>query len=113
LYLEEAIPAICNTWDAQELLRRGSADLLKSAPEAKVVQYFEVFSRKLGRPKRISPPTGGSFFNFGTAGFQVLGYYEVAAEFEHGEGVVRVNLCKQAGGWRISSFFVNSDSLMP
>ena len=103
---------ICAEWDAHELLRRTSPELRKVAPDAKVVQYFAVFSQKLGPPKNIGAPTGGAFFTFGTSGFAILASYDVPATFERGEGVVRLTLAKHDGRWCISSFFVNSDLLL-
>ena len=112
-YVREVVPAICETWDVQELKRRASPTLLEATPETKLAEYFGVFARRLGALKKISVPTGGAFFNVGTAGLSVYALYEVPSEFQHGKGTVRVRLERTAGTWRIAGFFVNSDVLMP
>jgi len=102
-YLSEAIPAIAAKWDPNELLKRGSPELLKVASEDQVRELFEKFS-PLGAFVRYDGATGGAGWNYANGVTTVTGSYVATATFENGQAVFTVELVKRNDQWTISSF---------
>ncbi len=113
-YIETNVPAIVVSWNSEELLKRGGAELLDSATPEQTAKVFSWMSR-LGALKKLETPVGE--IGIGTySDTQLKGTwadYKAKAEFEAGPAQIRVVLKRAGETWQIVTFQINSPSLVP
>lgn len=112
-YANEAIPAIFNHFDVDEMRRRESVQFAQAMTDEKLNNAFRKL-RTLGAAKHIDPATGQANINFNPAdrSVQVTAFYVAKAEFESGPAEIRLRLISVLDRWYVLGFFVNSEALI-
>jgi hypothetical protein len=112
-YVEQNIPPILTTWSRDELLKRGSPELLKVAAghPAQVEHFFQKLST-LGALHSFGEPRGGADVTYTEDnGKTITANYVAQAKFANAEAKVSVKLVRLSGQWRILLFRVDSPFL--
>jgi hypothetical protein len=113
-YVEDNVPAVVSTWSKEELLKRGSPELLKVAADHPAV--VDGLFRKLaglGAMKRFGEVKGGASVAYTTdRGKVITANYVAQATFANGDAKISVRLIQSAGQWRILLFKVDSPFLL-
>lgn len=111
-YSDRAIQEIAGHWSVDAMLRRESDELRRTVTPAQMRSVFAIFAR-LGPMVEYAGAKGGSATKVSAgAGKQITAVYTAHARFEHGAAQIEVVLHKEAGGWKIIGFHVNSAALM-
>lgn len=112
-YVEQNIPPILATWSRDELLKRGSPRLLKTAADhpAEVEHFFRKLST-LGALQRFGDVRGGADVTYTEEqGKTITANYVATAKFTNADAKVSVGLVRISGQWRILLFRVDSPFL--
>jgi hypothetical protein len=110
----EAVEAISESWDAEELKARADPGLIKamSSQGQSVEQLFQIYSvlGKLKQEVDCKVHTTGSFMKGGERHTTIS--YECGAEYENGEAVVFITLkrAESATEWQIYYINIRSDT---
>ena len=112
-YVDEIVPKIAKGWNADELLKQASPELLKAAPENRIRVLFDTFSKKLGPLKNYEGSKGQAniFFTF-LNGRTVTATYVSNTTFEKGAATIETRIIFRNKNWQVLRFFVNSDALL-
>lgn len=111
-YVDEAVPAIAASWNAEELIMRASPELLKVMSVDKLDTMFKLFAEKLGALKEYQGSEGDSLVNFSSSGKVITANYIAKAAFEKADAQIRIGIVKHDEKWQLLEFRVNSDALM-
>lgn len=112
-YIEQNIPPILTTWSREELLKRGSPELLKVAADhpAQVEHFFQKLST-LGALQSFGEVNGGADVTYTEQrGKTITANYVATAKFANADAKVSVRLVRISGQWRILLFRVDSPFL--
>lgn len=106
-YVDAAVPAISDPWNAEALLDRATPELKIAAPTAKVAQWFNQLA-EFGRMKKYGGASGAWNASYTTGSGQVVtADYAAQADYENGSATFRIGLIKRNGRWSINSFYVD------
>lgn len=113
-YIQNAVPQICEHWNARALSDRATQEPLKDAKyKEDVGRLFEMFSR-LGALKHLDTPKGsvvsGTYTGTGT---YTVGNYTAEAEFAKGRATIKIQLLRVGEAWKINGFRIYSDAFLP
>jgi CHASE1-domain containing sensor protein len=111
-YIQDAVVKIASDWDADELLRRGTARLLEHGTAQDIRNLFDAARRALERMQEFHGAQGQVFMMMTPAGKSTTAQYDAKATFEKGDADIVVSLVNGAAGWRIEGFHINSTALM-
>ncbi len=109
-YAEGSVTAITSHWDAQALLSRASEKLRAGLSPDKSEAVFEMFNR-LGALV-VSHGCNGQasmYRSFTGQPSRTEASYTCTATYRNGDATLNFALVKDAGGWAINGFHVNSD----
>ena len=112
-YIEANVPAVISKWSKDELLKRSSPQLLKSANEnpAALDRQFKTLS-KLGAMRSFGDVEGfASNYTTNQNRIVTTAAYVATAKFKNGEAHISVRLIQSHGQWRFSFFKVDSPLL--
>lgn len=105
-YMDQAVPAIANRWDKNELLERATPALRSVIKPEELAQLFSTFSR-LGKMAEYRGASGEATMWLAlNSGIAVSASYVARANFENGSATFRIGLRKLDGHWLINSFYV-------
>ncbi len=106
-YVKEAVVAIAQDWDKEELVGRGSREFLAVSDED--IEKVMVKFRELGALQSYQGASGQANMNYTTdAGKRVTARYVANLEFETGPATAVVDLIREDGQWKIYHFTINS-----
>jgi hypothetical protein len=104
---------VARTWNAEALVSRAAPELLQATPPEKLAEFIGFVGRRLVPLRNAGPVQKGQWRVFmGTAGPAVFAWQFSDCQFEHGPGRITLQLVKRHDGWRVLTFYVNSDLLM-
>lgn len=107
-FVDDAVPAITATWDAQQLLDRATPELRASAKPQELKALFERFSQ-FGPLVQYEGATGESLMSYmAGSGSIVAASYLAKARFRNGNATIKIVLRKRDGRWMIHNFHVDS-----
>ena len=110
-YADASVLAITKTWTEDELLKRASPDLRKSATPAQIADMFAMLRTTLGPLSTYDGSTGQATMTVGTnAGTRAN--YSGKGHFEKGDADIQLTLIKQGDAWMIEAFHLNSPVLL-
>lgn len=113
-YVEANLPVIISTGSKDELLKRSSQQLLKSADENpnQLDRQFQILA-KLGAMQKFGDVKGYAT-NFTTNQDRIVttASYAATAKFENGDGHISVRLIQSHGQWQFLQFNVDSAPLL-
>src|SRR5262249_4895161 len=112
-YVDKIVPAVVGRWSTGDLLANASREMLRDITLDRIDTLFASFKQRL----RPLPAYGGCqrqncFFSFTTRGRVLTYVYLGTAEFERGPANIRVRAVWRDGQWKLSDFYVFSDSLV-
>lgn len=112
-YVDEIIPQIVTSWDADALLKNASPELIEliNASPEKEESLFSLLAERLGPMREYKEPRGEGGITIRNLKRTTTGYYDIEAEFEKGSATIRVTLIKLDNNWRLASFVVRPDVL--
>jgi hypothetical protein len=112
-YADDAVIAITSRWDAQELRRRATPELLRQTAPADLDNLFVWFAT-LGPlvDYQGAKLVGATQFASGTAGSWAQASYLAAATYKNGAATIQIELRKADDAWRVNGFHVNSSKLL-
>jgi hypothetical protein len=106
-FVDGAIPAIAASWNKEELFKRASPELRKTAKPEDLRALFDALSR-LGPLVEYQGAAGESRMSFIVgSGSTISALYLAKARFQYGSATFRVVLIKRDGLWMIQNFHVN------
>ncbi len=107
-YVDQAVPLILTSWNAEELLKRASPELLKKTPPKTIKSLFNEMSRQLGPMKTYNGSEGEAHDSVNPEqGRQTVANYQAKAVFEKAPAKVDIKLILHNHEWKIFSFQVN------
>jgi hypothetical protein len=112
-YVEANVPAILSAESKDDLLKRSSPQLLKSANENPKLldQQFQNLE-KLGAMREFGDVKGyATNFTTNQDRIVITASYVATAKFENGEGYISVRLIQSHGQWQFLLFNVDSEPL--
>lgn len=110
-YVDASVPTIVKSWDADELVKRASPELLTVAPEAQIGDLFGFLSERLGPLKRYVGSQGSTTLTLGWTGLVRTGTFVAEAEFEKAPAKILIGLVKEGDRWLINEFRADSPAL--
>jgi hypothetical protein len=114
-YVSSAVPVIFSEWDLDALKQRSSSEL-STDPQfrSEAARMFTALATTLGKLKSAQEPQGSAGYGWGdqSPAEGTYGDYLIRTEFERGPAEIRLLLVREAGGWKIRAFNVNSPALM-
>jgi hypothetical protein len=113
-YVEANLPVIISTGSKDELLKRSSQQLLKSADENpnQMDQQFQILA-KLGAMQKFGDVKGyATNFTTNQDRIVIIASYAATAKFENGDGHISVRLIQSHGQWQFLQFNVDSAPLL-
>lgn len=112
-YVDDAVIAISSHWSKDELLKRGSPQLLARATPKDLDTLFEATTVGLGPLVEYQGATRQSWTSMAaTSGTTVVAIYVAQARYQKGDATIRLNLIKTEGKWSIQGFYVDSTAMM-
>src|SRR5712691_1236124 len=112
-YVDRIVPAVVGRWSTGDLLANASRDMLRDVTLDRIDSLFAAFSKRLGRLQSYGGSQREGFFFRLTMRGRVLTYvYLVTARFERGPAQIRVRAVWRDGEWKLSDFYVFSDTLV-
>jgi hypothetical protein len=113
-YADAAIPAIITTWLDKAVLERASPEWYHDRTTAvEVYHFFRRCESSLGRLQKCEPAQGQSLTSVTPRGGKTISaQYTAKAQFEKGEGIIRLILVKHGDQWQITGFNVSSPQLV-
>lgn len=107
-YADEALPAILDGWNADELISRSAVELKKNVPAEQTRRIMAELKDRLGAFKSVEKARMGDFVMpaDSTTGPYMVAPFVADATFEKGKAVVEIKLVRQEGKWKIGNFFV-------
>jgi hypothetical protein len=113
-YLQDALPKIVSSWDAQALMERATPELLSSLKSSSDLDRLFTMFRQLGGLKYLDTPKGNiTSATLTKQGSFTVGNYIAQAEFERGKASISVQLRRSGNSWQINGFHVTSDAFLP
>jgi hypothetical protein len=113
-YIQNEVPKIVAQWDPQELIDRGTPELVASAQLSDDPKKFFSMCQKLGSLKHLDTPLGRIYMSTSsTKGSRTIGNYTIPAEFEKGAATITIRLFKVNDTWKIDGFYISSEVLLP
>jgi len=105
-YVETVVPAVTQSWNADEILTRADPRMLEVFPADRIREMTEQCSRKLGRVRsaRTLLSSGGVVANADMIGKEAS--YVVRLDCEKGAADVTITVHKSVAGWKILGFYV-------
>ncbi len=112
-YVDRIVPAVVGRWSTGDLLANASREMLRDITLDRIDTLFASFKQRLG-PLRAygGAQREGYFFSFTTRGRVLTYVYIVTARFERGPAQIRVRAVWRDGQWKLSDFYVFSDTLV-
>lgn len=113
MYVDEVLPKIVSDWQANQLIKRASPELLKATPDNKIRSLFSAFSKRLGNLKNYKGSRGEAniFFRF-PEGRTVTATYVCDANFERGPASIQIRIILRNKTWQILELHVRSEALL-
>lgn len=113
-YVDRTVQAIVTDWNIQAFIAESSPELLQVAPSDKMRPIFETFSTRLGPLKAYNGATRERYYvNLVPWNRFITFSYTADATFEKGPAKIRIGIIRRGGQWKLTDFFVVSDTLMP
>ena len=113
-YIQDAVPKIVTNWNSQELVDRATPELLAAAKKNDELARLFVMFRQLGSFKQLDKPEGMVVSSAYTGeGTVTLGNYTAHGDFEKGKAIIKIQLRRVDGTWKINGFRINSDVFLP
>jgi hypothetical protein len=113
-YVDDVIPKIVSSWDANALMERAAPELTSTASPEKFEKIFRVLSDRLGPLERYEGSRGRAHVSVTPqTGRVTVASYVAEATFQKGKASIELNLVMRDQGWQIVGFFVRSDALLP
>src|SRR5271166_5347354 len=97
-YVDETVPAIVKTWSQEELLAHAAPQFAVRFQAAEAQRGFGQMSR-LGGLTRYIGSRGSANITFGKWNYAIVAQYQAECEFEHGAGIVELDIVKDHGTW--------------
>ena len=111
-FVDSAVPAICSTWNKDEVLNRASPEFTQTVSKRDVSALLSALSRRLGRFVRYDGAKGDSNFGFTNKGVSLTARYVAKAQFSNGPAVIHFSLVKRGGQWQLLNFLFESPALL-
>ncbi len=112
-YVDDSVIAISSHWSKDELLKRGSPQLLANAAPKDLDTLFEATTAGLGPLVEYRGATRQSWTSMAaTSGTRVVAIYVAQARYQKGDATIRLSLIKTEGKWSIQGFHVDSTAMM-
>ena len=110
-YVDASVPAIISTWSKNELKKRASPQLLKSASDEQIDELFTRLASQLGSFQSYDGSKGDSNVSYTTQDGKVTSAsYMANATFQNGKIDVQVKLIQINGDWLLLGFHVEPHS---
>jgi hypothetical protein len=114
-YVDTVLPIILKSFDANEFIKFAAPEFLKSVPEKRIFEIFNVY-KKLGGFKKYLGSKGKAKTSIAIFKGKkwVYAKYTAKAEFANGLAVIKITIIKEKGKWfiyhiKIDSKVFNSD----
>jgi len=104
-FADQSALAVLGSWDEQDLLDRGAAQLIAAQTDAERDDLFAGWSQ-LGELRHYAGSRGGAKVTLTRGGALVTANYVGKAEFSHGNALVKLALVREKGAWRVLGFGV-------
>lgn len=111
-YVQDAVEKIATNWDADELWKRSSSGLREHGTRQDLNNFFDAARSALGRMQEFYGTDGQSAMMVTPSGKSTTARYDAKVHFEKGDADIVVNAVKNASGWQIEGFHINSTTLM-
>lgn len=112
-FVDKIVPAVVSRWSTGDLLANASREMLRDITLDRIDMLFASFKQRLGPLRDYGgAQREGYFFSFTTRGRVLTYVYLVTAQFERGPAQIRVRAVWRDGQWKLSDFFVFSDTLV-
>lgn len=111
-YVDDTIPRIAESWDAQILTQEAATEFHENASQEDIAKLCDTLAERLGPLRdyrgsrgrvKMSASTGG--------GIVVRGAYRAECAFANESAIIDVGIVRRNGDWGIVSFFVTSDAI--
>lgn len=110
-YVDASVPAIISTWSKDELIKRASPQLLKSASDEQIEDLFTKLSEELGPFQSYDGSKGDSNVSYTTQDGKVTtASYTANASFQNGKVDIEIKLIQTNGEWLLLGFHVSPHS---
>ena len=111
--MDKIVPAVVSRWNTGDLLANASREMLRDITLDRIDTLFASFKQRLGHLRAYGGAQREKYFFSLTTRGRVLTYvYLVTAQFERGPAQIRVRAVWRDGQWKLSDFYVFSDSLV-
>jgi hypothetical protein len=110
-FTDEAINAICSSWDPQQWYDRADPDFFNENAKKNIIMLFGLYSRCLGTFKQHEGSEGVSKLEFVNGEIVVTAEFVSKAVFEKGEGKITAELIRRDGKWQLVGFNIASKSM--
>jgi hypothetical protein len=111
-YVDKAVVAIADDWDADALWQRSSPRFRKATKEDDLRNFFAAARGALGRLVECRSTSGQATVMLTPTGSVTTASYTVEAQFEKGVAEIRIGAVKDGSQWRIEGFHIDSAALM-
>ncbi len=112
-YVDKIVPAVVSRWNTGDLLANANREMLRDMTLDRIDTLFASFKQRLGHLRAYGGAQREKYFFSLTTRGRVLTYvYLVTAQFERGPAQIRVRAVWRDGQWKLSDFYVFSDSLV-
>jgi hypothetical protein len=110
-YVDASVPAIISTWSKDELKKRASPQLLKSASDEQIDDLFTRLAAQLGSFQSYDGSKGDSNVSYTTQDGKVISAsYTANATFQNGKIDIQVKLIQINSDWFLLGFHVEPHS---
>lgn len=110
-YVDESVPAIISTWSKDELKKRASPQLLKSATDEQISDLFTKLAAQLGSYQSYDGSKGDSNVSYTSQDGKVISAtYKANATFQNGKIDIEIKLIQINGDWFLLGFHVEPQS---
>ena len=107
-HAEAIVAAFAREWNADELIKHTSPQMLSAFPESNIRKLANMCSGGLGRPKSQKTLTGSAGVDVGVSpGKYAL--YLIELQCEKAAARVQIKLRKTQGDWAVIGFWVDSE----
>ena len=112
-YADAALTAIVTDWNVDAFFARASPELLKLVSANDGDRLFHAL-HQLGHLKHREALKGqATIYTVIGQPRRTTAHYETAAEFDNGEGRIKIDLIKHGDQWQILGFHIDSPLFLP
>lgn len=106
-WVDEIVPKIITTWDADELLKVGSPEFLSTVSREEIKSLFSTLATELGTLKKYSGSMGEAGIEIHNGQKTIKAKYLVEADFTKRSAEIDVQGIKEDGVWKIFGFRID------